>query len=72
MPRMHGERQQDFFARSSFAASRSQATEEWQGQPRAAIEIEVACPCSAYPFPHNHSAEWKRREKARFEREMSR
>jgi hypothetical protein len=70
MSRMRGERQQDFNARSSFEATRSQATLEWESKERQLVEVDVACGCSAYLYPHNHSAEWRRREKARFEREI--
>lgn len=75
MPRMHGERAQDYEARRRHAVESAVATRaklwEWQvlqdnGVPIAKQEVTGACSCSFLPFAHFHDE----RERLRFERRM--
>jgi hypothetical protein len=74
MARPHGERQQDFFARQSFARERAEATKQYQERvqtsARPIVErdtwsdgspMRVPCVCSERQRPHFHGPEELRR-----------
>ena len=41
-------------------------------QPKAIVEVEVACRCSKWPFPHVHNAEDRRRAMELWNRDYGR
>lgn len=66
MPRMHGERQEEFQARRAHAIEAHIATmakeaeyrlKRANGIPLATVAIPVPCCCRKYPFGHYHSFE---------------
>lgn len=50
MPRMRGERQQDYLARKQFAGTTSPVASSAHFERE--IATPVACRCSARPYPH--------------------
>lgn len=75
MPRMHGERREEFGARQAWAIESAIATrakeveyemKRQNGVPLPIVPVTPACACSLRPYPHVHSSE----EFQRFMRRM--
>ena len=76
MPRMNGERQQDYEARRRAEIERVVETRAWytkralmvaNGVQLPTAEVPVPCPCEWLPFPHYHRPEHAQAERVRFE-----
>lgn len=55
MPRLHGERVQDFWARRAGESLAAETTARYLAGPRPTIEVAVACCCRDFPMSHEHT-----------------
>jgi hypothetical protein len=64
MPRMHGERAEDYGRRRLFEAERKEVTQQYLARPRQEVLIDQPCRCNAIAYcwrpprsnmPHYHS-----------------
>lgn len=59
MPRLHGERVQDFWARRAMEDVSREITAAYLSGPRLAVQVAPPCQCSDWPraVPHEHTRE---------------